>query len=148
MTNNEEMKGAEELEEKKEAQELSLDDLIAAKIEKDREKDEPIKIYIKSLKRVVTFTRPSTKRVKKMSFKAMSQKPQDLNDAQVSLIYDCCPMIKNNYKKLMEVYEVKGMPHDLIDEIFKPGEQSEIIIKLNDASEEDVKNAQEKIKNS
>jgi hypothetical protein len=147
MANNEEIKDIEELKEE-ETQELTLDDLVAAKIEKDKEKDEPIKVYIKGLKRTVIFTKPSTKRVKKMSFKAMSQKPQDLNDAQVSLIYDCCPMIKNNYKKLMEVYEVKGQPYDLIDEIFKPDEQNKIVLKLNGSTEEDIKKAQEGIKNS
>ena len=127
---------------------LTIDDLINAKIAKDKEKNKVIEIYIKSLGGKVSFVTPSTKRMKKMAYKGMSQKPDDLDESQVSLIYDCCPLIKSNYKKLMEAYEVKGSPHDLIDELFTLEEQNKIILKLGGASDEEVKKAQEEIKNS
>lgn len=130
------------------AKKLTLDDLINAKIAKDKEKNKIIEVYIKSLGGNVSFVTPSTKRMKKMVYKSMSQKPDDLDESQVSLIYDCCPLVKSNYKKLMEAYEVKGAPTALIDELFNLDEQNEIILKLGGATDEELKKAHEEIKNS
>lgn len=132
--------------ENKEEKVLGIEDIIKAKVEKDRELSAPIEIYIKGLGGKVKFTRATTKQIKRVGYKAISKNVQDIDDAQRQLIYNCCPVVKNNYKKLRETYDVNSNL-DIIDAIFTADEQNEILLKLQGKTDEEIQEAYRQVKN-
>ncbi|MEY8001612.1 hypothetical protein AB8U03_15690 [Clostridium sp. Mt-5] len=134
--------------ENKQVKKLTLEDLISAKIEKDKAKEKTVEVNVKSLGGLVTFVTPPVKFTKKVFNKIQGKNEEEALKAQDSYIYNCCPIVKSNYKKLMDAYEVKGEPTGLVDKLFDAPEQDTIISKLMKLAGYDVEKAQEEIKNS
>lgn len=124
---------------------LTLQDLIAKKILKDEQKDLNKDIYVESLEGTLNFQKPLEEdiisAIEKMD---NGTDMQDNLEAMKSLIYKCCPMLRN--AELQKSYEVKD-PQDIVKELFTLTERSEIFEELFKMSGVKTDKLNEQIKN-
>lgn len=130
---------------KEEIKKLTLKDLIAKKVIKDKQKNLKEDIYVESLEGEITFEKPQEEDVLAAMDKISGDTSvQENADAIVSFIYKSCPMLRN--KELQDAYGVKD-PKDIVKELFTLSERDEIGQKLLKMSGIKMKEVAEKVKN-
>lgn len=125
-----------------EKKKLTLEDIIAKKLEKQNKRNKKGTFYVESLGGQVEYEVPDESTLLRAMDKFEAGSMEKINDAYVYLIYNSVPIIRN--PELHEAYEVVD-PLDIVSKVFELKERmnlGEKILKLAKLDEigEDVKN--------
>ena len=106
---------------KEQFKKLTLEQLIAKKEQAaaEKSKKKTAELYVKSLDACITIQKPDAKLMRDI---------MEMEDGNEYLVYQCCidPCLKS--KELLEAYGV-AVPHEIVNEIFEPGEIGAISLK-------------------
>lgn len=122
---------------------LTLDQLIARKVQKDKNAIGFKDIYVKSLDGCLKFEKPTDDDVLQC-MTDMGDNEKDIKriyEAYKTLEYNCCPSLKN--PKLQEAYEVKDF-YSIVNKLFEVAEVLAIgseLISMSGMNDVEIKNA-------
>lgn len=124
---------------------ITLEQLIAKKLNKDKKKGISKEFYIESLEGYISFNNPTdSMRIEYME-KTKDGSYVEMYEAMVRIIYDCCPTLRA--KELQKEIGVQ-YPYDTVKVIFEPEEVMELGVKLiNFFDEEEKEEEEDSLKN-
>lgn len=102
---------------KKKIEKLTIDNLIARKLEREKNEIKVKEIEVPSLGGTLLFNKPLDDYVFDV-FDMLKDNPEDLRtiaEAYTDLIYHCCPTLKEMFKNKLTDAQV---PSDLVKEVF------------------------------
>lgn len=123
----------------------TLQDFLARKAKKDKDKNATIDVYVGSMERTITLKKPSDERLYEYA-DSLGNSPElkIVIRSNKELIYDCCLELHN--QELHEALGVKD-PYDVMNELFEISDIKEIMNQFNKFIGMKNRNVQEKIKN-
>ncbi|OOM81793.1 hypothetical protein CLPUN_09770 [Clostridium puniceum] len=121
----------------------TLEDFVAKKVKKEKDKDKTKDIYVTSMDRAITLKKPSEERIYSYA-NEIGDKPDLAStiEANRKLIYDCCQELKE--PQVIEALELKD-PYDIPRILFDIADIKEIMNQFNELLgntniEEEIKN--------
>lgn len=129
---------------KNQCKKATLEDLIAKKIQKEKDKNKTKDIYISSMDKILTFVKPKENVVLDAIDEIGDGKDtRNTISAFKHLMYECCPLLQNQeLQKELEILD----PYDIVDVLFELGEVMKIGEQLVDlfglgSIDENIKNS-------
>lgn len=130
---------------KKKLEKLTIDSLIARKIEREKNEIKVKEIEVPSLGGTILFNKPSDEDIFD-TYDKLKDNDEDLrtlSEAYTDLIYNCCPTLKEMF--VNKTIDVK-IPTDLVKEIFTVADRLQVGTELLEMSGLNTENLGEEIK--